>query len=78
MNKRIFLMLTAVLMAASQLMAQSGTVRGFIYDAENGEPVPFVNVIVMNTDNVGAASDENGFFSIPEVPVGDQRFILTL
>lgn len=70
-------MLTAVLMATSQLMAQSGTVRGFIYDAENGEPVPFVNVIVMNTDNVGAASDENGFFSIPEVPVGDQRFILT-
>lgn len=59
------------------LFAQTATIRGFVYDIENGEPVPFVNVIVMNTDDIGSASDENGFFSITNVPVGDQRLILT-
>ncbi|MBX7050335.1 MAG: carboxypeptidase-like regulatory domain-containing protein, partial [Chitinophagales bacterium] len=74
--KRLFTSLLT-LMSVYALSGQSGTIRGFVYDIENGEPVPFVNVIVMQSDNIGAASDENGFFSIPEVPVGAQRLILT-
>lgn len=75
--KRFGLLLTLICALSSAAFTQSGTIRGFVYDTENGEPVPFVNVIVMNTDNIGAASDENGFFSIPTVPTGEQRLILT-
>ena len=61
----------------SAALGQTGTIRGFVYDEENGEPVPFVNVIVAKTDNIGAPSDINGFFSIPDVPVGQQTLVLT-
>lgn len=60
----------------SAALGQTGTIRGFVYDEENGEPVPFVNVIVAKTDNIGAPSDINGFFSIPDA-VGQQTLVLT-
>lgn len=80
--RRNMKMRSALLLVLAQILvitgfSQTGTVRGFVYDEENGEPVPFVNVIVTNTDNIGAPSDENGFFSIPDVPAGNQTLILT-
>ena len=70
----LFILLTGIIAVAN---AQNGTIRGFVYDEENGEPVPFVNVIVAKTDNNGAPSDINGFFSIPNVPIGEQKLVLT-
>ncbi len=70
----LFILLTGIIAVAN---AQNGTIRGFVYDEENGEPVPFVNVIVAKTDNIGAPSDINGFFSIPNVPIGEQKLVLT-
>ena len=49
----LFILLTGIIAVAN---AQNGTIRGFVYDEENGEPVPFVNVIVAKTDNIGAPS----------------------
>ena len=56
---------------------QTGSVRGFVYDIENGEPIPGVNVVIARTDNIGAPTDVNGFYSIPIVPIGEQTLILT-
>ena len=55
-------------------MAQS-TIKGFVYDAGNGEPVPYANVILQGT-TMGAASDINGFFLINKIPNGEYTVIV--
>ena len=70
--KAIFL-LTFVLLSFSNLSAQSATVRGFIYDKSNGEPVIFQKIrLISKTGTIfGAATDVNGFFSIPKLNIGE-------
>ncbi|MFP5470284.1 MAG: TonB-dependent receptor [Bacteroidia bacterium] len=58
----VFLGLTA--------FAQTGTVRGFVYDKKTGEPVIFTSVQLKGTTN-GANTDVNGFYSITKVPTGE-------
>jgi hypothetical protein len=60
MMKRYLLAFSAaVLLMFSNLLAQSGVIRGRVYDQKNNEPMPFVNVIVVG-ENIGAASDLDG------------------
>ena len=51
---------------------QTGTLRGHIYDAESGEPIPFASVQLLNSD-AGVISDIDGFFQLSEVPSGAQK-----
>ncbi len=65
--------IAAILLLASSLVSFSqntGTVRGFVYDGESGEPMIFTNVYLEGT-NLGAQTDVNGYFSISKIPVGD-------
>lgn len=57
-------------------LAQTGDVRGFIYNKDTGEPVLFANVFLEGT-TYGAAADENGFYSINKVPVGEYTLLTT-
>ena len=78
MKKLIFL--TLIIMAAgtdSLLRAQgSATVRGYVYDKDNGEPVLFTNVYLEGS-NYGAVTDANGFYSIPGVKPGSYVLMAT-
>lgn len=56
--------------------AQTGTVRGFVYDEKTGEPIIFVNVYLKGT-TYGAATDDNGFFTISRIPVGDYTVMVS-
>ncbi|MFY9592301.1 MAG: TonB-dependent receptor [Bacteroidales bacterium] len=58
------------------LYAQQGTIKGFVYDKDDGEPCMFANVSIKGT-NLGAATDLNGYFSIPKIPIGDYKIIIT-
>jgi len=49
--------------------AQTGTLKGFIYDKGNGEPLPGVSVGIRSLKK-GAQTDVNGFFNLPKLPVG--------
>ena len=51
------------------VFAQSGTVRGFVYEKQSEEPIIFANIILEGTD-LGVVSDDNGYFIIPNVPPG--------
>lgn len=51
------------------LQAQTGKVSGLVRDSETGEPLPFINVIIMN-HNLGAATDIEGRYQILNVPPG--------
>ena len=53
-------------LAAPPAAAQSRTVTGVVTDAESGDPLPFVNVIVQGTSR-GVATDIDGNYSL-EVP----------
>ena len=67
MNKtlRIFPLLFSALLAQKNL-------TGTISDESSGDPLIGANVIITNDDfNTGAATDQNGYFSINSVPNGD-------
>ncbi len=57
------------LIVITSLSAQSGKIAGQITDAATGDPLPFVNVIVMGTMS-GAATDLDGYYSILNVRPG--------
>ena len=69
---RIGLFLSLWLAIAPIAMGQNATIRGFVTDASDGQPMPGVNVILTNTDGAlyGAAADTDGFYVISRVPGG--------
>lgn len=67
------LVLSFILLGITQVYGQSATVRGFVYDQSNGEPVLFQKVKLTSAKGTiyGAITDVNGFFSIPKLNVGE-------
>lgn len=65
--------LLAVFVFSAFVAMSQNTIRGAVYDADNGEAVPFANVILDST-NRGAVTDLNGFFVIAKVPDGSYTF----
>ena len=51
-------------------LAQTGTVRGFVYDESTGEPSIFTPVGLRGATSHGAQTDVNGYFSISKVTPG--------
>lgn len=70
MNYIIRLLLISFFAFSSGIFAgTTGKIVGQITDALTGDPLPFVNVIVVGT-NLGAAADVDGYYSILNVPPG--------
>jgi hypothetical protein len=67
--KHIFLSI-CLLLSLSFYSQNPGSVKGFIYDKANGEPVPFSNVYLKGT-TIGSNTDLNGFFNINRIPPGN-------
>lgn len=55
----------------------TGKIRGTVKDRETGEPLIGVNVIMEGTPR-GAASDEDGFFFITNVPPGQYTVVFSM
>jgi len=58
------------------LLAQYGTIKGFVYEKESGEPVIYTNVYLLST-SYGAATDVNGYFAISKIPPGNYTLLVT-
>ena len=52
--------------------AQSGTIRGFVYDAETQQPIPYANIIIEGTSQ-GATAGDNGYYQINNVKPGVRK-----
>ncbi|MCC6600887.1 MAG: TonB-dependent receptor [Crocinitomicaceae bacterium] len=52
-----------------------GSVRGFIKDADTGEPVIFITVGLEGTD-IGTSTDADGYFSLTKVPAGTYTLLI--
>ncbi len=71
------LLFTPILLLITTLaIAQTGDIRGFVYDKDNGEPVLFATVYLSGT-SYGATTDINGFFNIAKVPEGTYTLTCT-
>ncbi len=58
-----FLAIVLFLLSATTAFAQSGAIKGFVYDKKSGEPLIGVNVMVSNSRS-GVQTDDNGYFSL--------------
>lgn len=76
MRKLLSLAFFGLLIGPLAALAQTGSVRGFVYDKENGEPIIFTNVYLKGT-TIGSATDVNGYFSITKVPVGNYEVVVS-
>ena len=56
---------------------ENGVIMGKVVDAESGDPLPGVNVIIQAT-NRGAATDLDGKFKITRVPKGRYSIIVSM
>ncbi len=63
-------------MLSQAVLAQVGTVRGNVFDEVTGAAVSFATVRVEGT-KFGASSDEEGFFTISNIPVGSYKLSAT-
>ena len=72
--RNFFSILLALFITLSSF-AQEGTIKGFVYDKESGEPVIFTTVMLKGT-SIGISTDVNGYYSITKIAPGD--YILTL
>ncbi len=68
------LSLFAFLLVSITSFSQDHIIRGFLFNNENSEVVPFEKVVLIPTVKeqsiLGATADVNGFFTIPKVPIG--------
>ncbi|MFZ4521172.1 MAG: TonB-dependent receptor [Bacteroidales bacterium] len=73
---QLLLLAALLLLFRSQNFAQTGSIRGFIYEQETGEPVLFTNVYLYKT-SIGAPTDANGYFAITKIPPGQYFLMVT-
>lgn len=65
------------LLAVHTAIAQTGTIKGFVYEKSTGEPMSYVNVVLKDT-RIGVQTDLNGYFSIPQLQPGTYTLWTTL
>ena len=76
MRTKFKFLLLSLFITTVSIAQNTGTLRGFVYDGGSGEPVIFTNVIIKGS-TIGATTDENGYFSISDAPVGSQTVFCT-
>ena len=76
MKTKFTLLLVSLFISTISMAQNTGTVRGFVYDGGSGEPVIFTNVFLEGS-TIGSTTDDNGYFSITNAPVGSQTVLCT-
>ncbi len=74
--KRASLISLLLFLAAFTFSQNTGSIKGFVYDKSNGEPIIFTNVYLYKT-TYGSSTDVNGYFIITKVPAGDYTLVVT-
>ena len=75
LGKRVCIVFLAILFF-NFLYAQTGTLRGNVYDQETGAPIIYGNVLLEGT-TLGSTTNDDGFYNISNVPVGDYNLVAT-
>lgn len=62
-KKKFMRIVFLVFLCAFQSFSQSKTAKGFVYDEESKQPIPYVNISIIESTN-GTSSDDNGSFEL--------------
>ncbi len=71
-----FILLIFNVLSAYAQKENYASVRGFVYEAETGEPAMFCNAFLEGTTH-GASTDINGYFLISQVSPGKYNLVIT-
>lgn len=63
-----------IIISFTQSYGQTGTIKGFVFDNESGEAIILAHVYLENT-TIGAISDQNGYYSIGNIPAGNYNLV---
>jgi hypothetical protein len=72
--KKVFVLI--FVLVTTLVSAQTGSVRGFVYDKETGEPMMLTNVMLENTQ-IGTTTDVNGYFVLSKIKTGNYSIKVT-
>lgn len=75
-TRRIFLLVFMMMTGILAFAQGDNSIKGFVYEKSNGEPVMFANVFLKGTTH-GSTTDINGYFSITRVPDGSYTIMVT-
>jgi hypothetical protein len=76
-KKNLFLLFFISFNAVIQYAdCQNASIRGFVYQKKNGEPIIFTNVYLFKT-SYGATTDANGYYTISKIPAGNYTLMVT-
>ena len=75
--KCLLLMCCLAWFGIAPALAQTGAIKGRILDGQTGAPLPSANIFLEKT-SYGAATDENGDYTITKVPVGSYVLVASL
>ncbi len=67
--KKIFLTFYTIILSFNLFANDVKDIRGYVFDENTGESLPYANVIIPSFD-IGVASNSEGFFVLPNIPVG--------
>lgn len=76
MHVRFYVLLAFLSFLSLVVYAQNGTIAGKVVDVQNQEPIIGANVVIQGT-SVGAASDLDGNFTIPNVKPGTYVIVVS-
>ncbi|HNS18764.1 MAG TPA: TonB-dependent receptor [Bacteroidales bacterium] len=74
--RRLFL-ISLIIISFSYIFAQTGSIRGRVYDASTNEPLPFTNLIIWGEPTIGSVSDLDGNFVFAAIRPGFVRLQVT-
>ncbi|MFP4526733.1 MAG: carboxypeptidase-like regulatory domain-containing protein, partial [Bacteroidales bacterium] len=74
--RKLTLLLTLLLFAGFQLAAQT-EISGTVTDAETGEPIPGVSVVVKSDESIGSTSDMDGKYTLTGVPSDAETLVFS-
>ena len=74
--KYIFLLVFMMMTSLYAFAQDDNSIKGFVYEKSNGEPVMFANVFLKGT-TLGSTTDINGYFSITRIPDGTYTIMVT-
>jgi len=75
-TKHIIVLVLMMMTGFSAFAQGDNSVKGFVYEKLNGEPMMFANVFLKGT-TFGATTDINGYFSITRIPDGSYTLMVT-
>lgn len=76
LKNMIPVLLCLLFLQSTSFSIAPGNIEGYIKDLSSGEPLPYANIRILGT-SMGAASDINGKFIIPNVPAGEYKLSAT-